>query len=148
MKLNASILIAPLVDIIVGKIIEAGSNKDPVKMVARAEELIAINGAFLKINSGDGTGLADLQAALDTKALSPGEALALQSLLASVSNQLALLSSIAGSMLVGQANTAILDSILATGTTAAEAYMAKYSAAASAATAAVVPAAEIAEPVA
>lgn len=133
MNLNASILIAPLVDILTGKIIEGGTGMVPAKIVARADELIAINTAMLAINSGNPTGLASLQAALSTTALDPGEALAVQSLLAAVSNQLALLSNVAGSTLLGQANTAILDSILATATTAAQAYVTKYGAAAPAA---------------
>lgn len=126
MKLNATILIAPLIDLLVGKVIEAGTGMVPAKIAARAEELIAINTAILAINSGDPTGLASLQAALSTTALDPGEALALQSLLASVSTQLSLLSNIAGSTLIGQASTVILDSVLGTATTAAQAYVAKY----------------------
>jgi|ERR1700685_1017257 len=128
MSLNASLLIAPLIDIITGKVIEAGTAMVPAKLVARATELVAINTAILAINSGSAGGLASLQAALETTALDPSEALALQSLLGAVSQQLSLLSNIAGSTLLGQANTAILDSILATGTTAAQAYITKYSA--------------------
>ena len=127
MALNASILIAPLVSIITGKIIEAGANGDATKMVAKATELIAINKALTDINSGSATGLVELQTAFNTSSLSPGEALALQSLFAALSNQIALLTSIAGSTLLGQANTAILDSVLATATTVAQTYVAKYS---------------------
>lgn len=126
MNLNVSLLIAPLIDIVTGKVIEAGTNGVPAKIAARAAELIAINEALLAINSGNPTGLALLQTALNTTALDPGEALALQSLLASVSNQLSLLSNIAGSTLLGQANTVILDSILATATNVAHAYLVKY----------------------
>lgn len=132
MSLKASFLIAPLVDIITGKVIEAGTSGDAAKINARAQELVAINGAILAINSGDATGLAKLQAALNTVALSPGEALALQSLLAAVSNQLALLSTIAGSTLVGEAATEVLDVVLTAANTVAQAYIAKYPAAAAA----------------
>jgi hypothetical protein len=126
MSLNASILIAPLIDIITGKIIEAGTGGVAAKIVARAQELIAVNTALNEINSGSTAGLPALQAAFNTTALSPGEALALQSLFASLSTQISLLTTIAGSTLLGQANTVILDSVLATATTTAQAYVTKY----------------------
>jgi len=127
MSLNASLLIAPLIDIITGKIIESGAGGDPAKLVARANELIAINTALLAINTGSAEGIAALQAALNTTALSPGEALALQALLGSVAKQIALLTTIAGSTLIGQAATDVLDSIVTTANTAAQAYVTKYS---------------------
>lgn len=130
MSINASILIVPLVDIITGKIIEAGTSMVPAKLIARAEELIAINTALTEINSGSVTGLPALQAAFNTVALSPGEALALQSLFASLSSQISLLSVISGSTLIGQASTVVLDSILATATATAQAYITKYGSAA------------------
>lgn len=126
MKLNASILIAPLVDILTGKVIEAGTHGDSAKILARAQELVAINAALIQINSGDATGIAALQAAITPTALSPGEALALNSLFAAVANQLALLSNIEGSTLIGQAATAILDSIIQTANGVAQAYVKKY----------------------
>jgi hypothetical protein len=127
MNINASILIAPLVDIITGKIIEAGTSMVPAKLVARAQELIAVNTALTEINSGSVAGLPALQAAFNTTALSPGEALALQSLFASLSTQLSLLTTIAGSTLLGQSSTIILDAILTTATATARAYVTKYS---------------------
>jgi hypothetical protein len=126
MTLNASLLIAPLIDILTGKIIEAGTGGDHAKMVARADELIAINNALVEINAGDAAGLPALQAAFVTTALSPGEALALQSLLASLSTQISILTNIAGSTLLGQASTVIFDSVLATATATAQAYAKKY----------------------
>lgn len=127
MSLNASLLIAPLIDIITGKIIESGTSGDATKIVARATELIAVNTALAEINSGNTAGLPALQAAFTTTALSPGEALALQSLLASLSSQVSLLTNIAGSTLLGQAATEIFDSVLATATATAQAYVKKYS---------------------
>lgn len=128
MSLNASLLIAPLIDILTGKIIEAGTGGDHAKIVARATELIAINTALVEINAGNTAGLPALQAAFNTTSLSPGEALALQSLLASLSSQISLLTNVAGSTLLGQAASQIFDSVLATATTTAQAYIVKYSA--------------------
>lgn len=129
MSLNASLLIAPLIDILTGKIIEAGTSGDHAKILARANELIAVNTALVEINAGNTAGLPALQAAFSTTALSPGEALALQSLLASLSTQVSVLTNIAGSTLLGQASTEIFDSILAVATATAQAYVKKYSAA-------------------
>ena len=95
MSLNASLLIAPLIDILTGKIIEAGTGGDHTKILARANELIAVNNALVEINAGNTAGLPALQAAFTTTALSPGEALALQSLLASLSTQISVLTNIA-----------------------------------------------------
>jgi hypothetical protein len=130
-QLNASLLIAPLIDILTGKIIEAGTAMDPTKLVARAQELIAVNSAIAQINAGSTAGLPALQQALSAGvALSPGESLALQSLFASLSTQIALLTNIAGSTLLGLTNTVIFDSVLSTATTAAQAYVTKYGTAA------------------
>ena len=127
---SPSMLITPLIDFITGKIIESGTNGDATKLTARAAELIIINQALVAINAGSPSGITELASALNTQSLSPGEALAVQSLFASLANQASLLTSIAGSTLLGQANTAILDSILATATTTAQAYVTKYKAAA------------------
>jgi hypothetical protein len=129
MSFNAAILIAPLIDFITGKIIEANAGGDPAKIVGRATELIAINTALSDLNQGNTNGIAGLQAALISTSLSPGEGLALQSLFATIGNQVALLSSVSGGTLLGQAATAIADNILATATTCAQAYVTKYSAA-------------------
>jgi hypothetical protein len=129
MSFNASLLLTPLISILTGKIIEAGTGGDHTKIVARATELVAINTALVEINTGNTSGLPALQVAFNTTALSPGEALALQSLLASLSNQVALLTTIAGSTLIGQANTQIFDSVLAAATATAQAYISKDSAA-------------------
>lgn len=126
MSLNASLLITPLIDFVTGKIIEAGTGMDHAKLVSRAEELILVNTALTEINSGNVAGLPALQAAFNTTALSPGEALALQSLFAALSNQVALLTNIAGSTLLGQASSEVMTSILATATTTAQAYVTKY----------------------
>ena len=127
MTLNASLLITPFIDFVVGKIIEAGTGMDPAKITARATELIAINTALTEINTGNVAGLPALQQALtQNTALGVGEGLALQSLSAAIANQIALVTNIAGSTLLGQANTQVMDSILATGTATAQAYVAKY----------------------
>lgn len=129
MSINPSIFVAPFVSILTGKIITAGTADSPAKIVGRAEELIAINTAFVEINSGNTAGVAALQSALATTNLDPGVALALQSLFAGIANQLSLLGAVAGSTILGQTATTILDSILMTATTAANAYVTKYGAA-------------------
>lgn len=130
MTLNATLLIAPFVDILTGKIIEAGTGGTPDKIVARAKELIDVNTALVEINTGNAAGLPALQQALSgTTAFTPGETLALQSLFAGLANQISVLTNIAGSTLIGQAATTIMDSILATATATAQAYVAKYAAA-------------------
>lgn len=127
MNLNPSLLVKPLIQIIVGKLIEAGNTNDKPKMVARAQEIIAINAAFTGLNTGNPAGLPALQEALtSTTALSLGEALALQSLSAGLANQIALLTNVAGSTLMGQGATLIMDSILAAGTETAQEYITKY----------------------
>lgn len=141
MSLNTTLLIVPLVDFITGKIIEAGAKGDAAKLTARAEELIAINTALSQLNSGDSVaGLAALQSALNTTAMTPGEGLALQSLFASIGNQVALINTVAGGTLlgtaVGSAATAIASVILSTATSCAKAYVTKYSAPVAAAQAA------------
>lgn len=126
MSLNASLLITPLIDFVTGKIIEAGTSMAPAKLVSRAQELILVNTALTEINAGNVAGLPALQAAFNTTALSPGEALALQSLFAALSNQVSLLTNIAGSTLLGQAASDVMNSILTTATTTAQAYVTKY----------------------
>lgn len=127
MSLNASLLITPLIEFVTGKIIEAGTKMTPANLVARAEELIAVNTALTEINAGNAAGLPALQAAFSTTALAPGEALALQSLFAALSNQVSLLTSVAGSTLLGQGVSDVMNSVLATATATAQAYVAKYS---------------------
>jgi hypothetical protein len=119
-------LLTPLIDFIVGKIIESGTGGDATKIVARATELIAINTALTQINAGNSAGVTALQAALNTQALSPGEGLALSSLFATLGTQLAAIQSVAGATLLGTANTAIADAILGAATTTAQAYVTKY----------------------
>lgn len=126
MSLNASLLITPLIQFVTGKIIEAGTSMDPGKLVARANELIAVNTALLEINSGNAAGLPALQAAFTTTALAPGEALALQSLFASLGNQIAVLTQVAGSTLLGQASSVVITAILNTASATAQAYVTQY----------------------
>ena len=119
-------LLTPLIDFITGKIIESGANGVAATLVARAQELIAINTALLQINAGNSAGITALQSALNTSALSPGEGLALSSLFATLGNQLAAIQSVAGATLLGTAGTAIADAILNAATAAAQAYVTKY----------------------
>ena len=133
MNVAANLLIAPLIDFITGKIIESGTAGDGAKMVSRAKELIAVNEALLEINQGNTAGIGALQAALNTTALTPGEALAIQALFATIGNQVALVNSVAGSTIIGAAATSIATEILNAGTTCAQAYVTKYGTAAPAA---------------
>ena len=103
--------------------IEAGTAGDKAKQYARAQELIKVNAAVTAIDSGDPSGTAQLASALSNQtALSPGEAVALQSLLAVVGNQLALLNKVAGGTLLGGEAEQIVTTILAAGTAVAQAY--------------------------
>lgn len=127
---NAAALIAPLVDFIVGKVIEASTNGDPAKILGRAQDVLAINNALIMIDQGNTAGTAALAASFNTTALSPGEGLALQSLMAIIGNQVALLNAVAGSTLLGGATGAIVVSILTAGSATAQAYITKYGSAA------------------
>lgn len=123
----AQLLEAPLIDLLTGAIIQMGTNGDAAKLVGRANELISINSAMTKINNGDQSGITDLQAALNTTSLSPGEGLALQSLLATIAKQVAAIQAVVGSTLLGTVNTTIMNGILSVATACAQAYVAKYS---------------------
>lgn len=115
--------ITPLVQFVTSKVIEAGTAGDKAKQYARAQELIAVNTALTAIDAGDPAGTALLAGALSGQtALSPGEAVALQSLLAVVGNQLALLNKVAGGTLLGGEAEQIVTTILAAGTQVAKAY--------------------------
>ena len=87
---------------------------------------MAINNALTLIDQGNVTGTAALASATITTALTPGEAIALQSLMAIFGNQLALLNTVAGGTLLGGTAEAIVTSILAAGSVVAQAYVTKY----------------------
>lgn len=127
-KFNATALITPFVQFIVDKVIQAGTSGDTAKQVARAQELLAINNAITLIDQGDAGGAAALANALVTGALTPGEGLALQSLLAIIGNQLALMNTLVGGTLLGGAAETIVTSILAAGDAVAQGYVTKYGA--------------------
>lgn len=130
---NTTALITPLVDFIVDKVIQSGTNGDTAKQLARAQELLAINAALTMVDQGNAAGTAALANALVTSALSPGEALALQSLMAIIGNQLALMNTLVGATLLGGAAETIVTSILAAGSAVAQGYVTKYGAPAAAA---------------
>lgn len=116
-------LLTPLIQWIVSKVIEAGTNGDAGKQYARAQELLAVNAAAILIDNGDPTGPAALAAALTNQtALSPGEAVALQSLLATFGNQLTLLNQAGGGTLLGGAAQLIVTQILTAANAVASAY--------------------------
>lgn len=137
MALNASSLLTPFIQFITGKIIEAGTSMNPAKLVARATELLAINTALTQINGGNTAGLPALQAAITSNtSLDLGEGLALQSLFTALAQQVSLLTNVAGSTLIGQAATEIMNSILTTASSVAQSYITKYTAPAAAQSAA------------
>jgi hypothetical protein len=120
-------LLTPVVDLITGQIIHAGTNGDATKIVARANALLAINTAITDINSGNSAaGMTALGAALSTANLQPGEAIALQNLMSVLSSQLGLLQTVLGSTILGQSQTMILNNVLAAGSAVAQAEIAKY----------------------
>jgi len=123
---NATALVTPLIDFIVDKVIQAGTGGDVAKQLARAQEILAINNALTLIDQGNVGGAAALANALVTGALTPGEGLALQSLLAIIGNQLALVNTLAGGTLLGGTTEAIVTSILAAGSSVAQGYITKY----------------------
>jgi hypothetical protein len=127
-QFNATALITPLIDFIVDKVIQASTGGDTTKQLARAQELLAINNAITLIDQGNPAGTTALANALITGALSPGEGLALQSLLAIIGNQLALVNTLAGGTLLGGTAEAIVTSILAAGSAVAQGYVTKYGA--------------------
>lgn len=115
--------ITPLVQFVTSKVIESGTAGDKAKQYARAQELIAVNAALTAIDQGNPAGPALLAQALSGQtALSPGEAVALQSLLAVVGNQLTLLNTVAGGTILGGQAQQLVTSILAAGTAVAQAY--------------------------
>lgn len=115
--------ITPLVQFVTSKVIESGTSGDKAKQYARAQELILVNAALTAIDQGDASGPALLAAALSNQtALSPGAAIALQSLLAVVGDQLTLLNKVAGGTLLGGSTEMIVTAILAAGTAVAKAY--------------------------
>jgi hypothetical protein len=125
-QFNATALITPLIDFIVDKIIQAGTSGDTTKQLARAQEILAINNALTLIDQGNVGGAASLANALVTGALTPGEGLALQSLLAIIGNQLALVNTLAGGTLLGGTAEAIVTSILAASSAVCQGYVTKY----------------------
>ena len=133
---NPTAFITPLIEFIVDKIIQATTGGDTAKQLARAQEVLAINAALTMIDQGNPAGTAALGSALITSALTPGEALALQSLFAIIGNQLALVNTLVGGTILGGAAQAIATSILAAGSVVAQGYVTKYGTPAPAAAAA------------
>lgn len=125
MTLSPLVFIKPFIDFVVGKVIEAGTAGDKVKQAARATELLAINNALAAIDKGDVGGAAALAAAISgNTAFGPGEAMALQSLLAIVGNDLAAIKTVEGATLLGGIAETIVTSILTEGSAVAQAYIA------------------------
>jgi hypothetical protein len=119
-------LLTPVVNLITGQIIHAGTGGDATKIVARAQALLAINAAITDINAGNSAaGMTALSAALNTSNLQPGEAIALYNLMQVLGNQLGLLQGVLGSTVLGITEGAILTNVLAAGSAVAQAEIAK-----------------------
>ena len=114
----------PLVTFLTGKLIESGTGGDKTKEVAKAQEVIAVAAALTQINAGQTAGgIAALQSALKTTVTDPADALALSQILSYLSIQGTALQATLGGTLLGQAQTAILSSVLNTVTATAQAYI-------------------------
>ena len=111
MSLSPTIFAAPLINLVAGALIRTGTGGDKTKEAARASELAAIATAITQINSGQPGGVASLQAALQTSALDPAEALALQNLAATLATQVQAAATLGGGTILGQAQTAIFNNI-------------------------------------
>jgi hypothetical protein len=121
-------------EMITGLLITGGQKGNAGSIVKRANTALAVADAFTAINSGDPTGVVALQSALGNSNLDPGVNLGLQSLLAIGTQQLAGLSGLnKGLPLIGATATAIAANILTGITAAANAEIAKYAAAVTAA---------------
>lgn len=110
--------------LIVGLIIKANTGGDKTKEAARAVEGLAIVSALQKLNSGDvADGVSAFQAAVQTSALDPSEAIALQSVLSFGSTQLSALEAVAGNTIIGQLESAVVTNILASAAQTCQAYI-------------------------
>jgi hypothetical protein len=114
-------------EMITGLVITGGQNGNAANIVKRANTALAVAGAFTKINAGDPSGIADIQAALTNSNLDPAVNLGLQSLLSIGTQQLAALAGAnKGLPLIGATASAIAGNILTGITAAATAEIAKY----------------------
>lgn len=120
-------LAAPLITLLTGAIIRSKANGDKAKIVARAQELETILGAFQKINTGDSSGILDLEAAvanLDT--LDPSEALAVNQLAALVATKVSIATEVAGNTIMGQLASEAMDAVAAVMVQTCQAFVTKY----------------------
>jgi hypothetical protein len=120
-------LLTPVIDIVVGLIIQANTGGVAAKIVSRANALLAINTALTEINTGNTVvGMSALTSALSSPDLNPGEAMAIQNLMSVLATQLGLLQTVLGSTVLGAAATMIFNNVLAAGSAVATAEIAKY----------------------
>lgn len=109
--INLTFLEAPGFELVTDLVIRANTKGDATKMASRALEIAAIVTALQQIQTGDAAGgLVALQTALTkTSSLTPGEALAFQSLVSFGSTQLAALQQVGNLTLVGQLADTVLN---------------------------------------
>lgn len=104
----------PLVTILTGAYIKSGTGGDATKMAARATELAAIVTALQAYNNEGGpAALAALQTALETKIADPAEALAFNQTIVLLGAIPSVAQQALNATILGQAQTAILNSVAA-----------------------------------
>lgn len=130
----------PVTRLVVGAIIRANTGGDKAKMVSRAQDLVNIANAFIKINTGDTSGLTDLAAAFTKSTMDPSESLALHDFLAWGAEKIAGLQKLGADTLLGQVDTAIFNNFQQTVIATAQAYISAYGTQATANAAATAPA--------
>lgn len=112
------------IDLVVALVVNANAHGDATKKSARASEILAISTALTQVNGGDTVaGLAALEAALNSKALDPGEALALQHFTQFVAVQASAAAQLGGGTLLGQLDSAVLANVLSEVEVACKAYV-------------------------
>lgn len=112
---------------ITGLLITLGAKGLPATIVKRANAYLAIANAVTAAETGSVTSLiSTLTNVISQSDLDPAEGLALTGLLTAIVNQLALLHSITGATLIGQALTMFLNNLAAGMTAGANAEIGKY----------------------
>lgn len=128
MNINGKVLIAAIpVDLLTGLIIQQGAGGDATKEAAKAKEIVAIvAGVQMILNGSAADGINSIATALEgSKSLTPAESLAVQNLVSLAGNNMALLSNVTTGTLMGEAEAAIVSSVLAEVNKVCSAYIAK-----------------------
>jgi hypothetical protein len=102
----------PLVVLITGAVIKAGTGGNATKQNARAVEIEAIVNALQEVNNDQvAEGLTALQAAMQTSAMDPSEALAFQQVISGIAVQASAFIQTEEETIIGQVDEKILSNI-------------------------------------